>query len=54
MGALFYCLARAFVALPFTRHGSLVTTLVAHRHGPVVVLGGAGYIGWHSIDLLLR
>ena len=47
-------LARAFVALPFTRHGSLVSTLVAHRHGPVLVLGGAGYIGWHTIDLLLQ
>ena len=47
-------LARAFVALPFSRHGSLVTTLVAHRHGPVLVLGGAGYIGWHTVDLLLQ
>ncbi|TMA99487.1 MAG: NAD-dependent epimerase/dehydratase family protein [Deltaproteobacteria bacterium] len=47
-------LGRAFVALPFTRHASLVTTLVANRHGPVVVLGGAGYIGSHTVDLLLR
>jgi len=47
-------LARAFVALPFTRHGSLVTTLVTHRHGPVLVIGGAGYIGWHTVDLLLQ
>jgi len=47
-------LARAFVAFPFTRHGSLVTTLAAHRHGPVLVLGGAGYIGWHTVDLLLE
>lgn len=47
-------LARALVALPFTRRTSLVTTLVANRHGPVVVLGGAGYIGWHTVDLLLR
>ena len=47
-------LARALVALPFTRHASLVTTIVADRHGPVVVLGGAGYIGWHTVDLLLQ
>jgi nucleoside-diphosphate-sugar epimerase len=47
-------LARAFVALPFTRHAAAVTTLVAHRHGPVVVLGGAGYIGCHTVDLLLK
>ena len=47
-------LARAFVAFPFTRHGSLVTTLVAHRHGPVVVLGGAGYIGCETVGLLLH
>jgi nucleoside-diphosphate-sugar epimerase len=47
-------LARAFVALPFTRHASVVTTLVAHRHGPVVVFGGAGYIGCHTVELLLK
>jgi nucleoside-diphosphate-sugar epimerase len=46
-------LARALVAFPFARHGSLVTTLVSRRHGPVVVLGGAGYIGWHTVGLLL-
>jgi len=46
-------LGRLFVALPFSRHTSLVTTLVTHRHGPVLVLGGAGYIGWHTVDLLL-
>src|SRR5262245_51374526 len=47
-------LARALVALPFTRNTAVVTTLVAHRHGPVVVLGGAGYIGCHTVDLLLK
>ena len=29
-------LGRLFVALPFSRHASLVTTLVTHRHGPEV------------------
>ena len=45
--------ARSLVALPYSRHAR-VQTLVVNRHGPVVVVGGAGYIGSHTVDLLLR
>ena len=38
-------LARLLLALPFVKYPTLVTTLVLNRHGPVAVLGGAGYIG---------
>jgi nucleoside-diphosphate-sugar epimerase len=47
-------MARVLLGLPFSKHASLVTTLVVNRRGPVVVLGGAGYIGCHTIDLLLQ
>lgn len=45
-------MARVLLSLPYSRHREL-NTLVVHRHGPVVVLGGAGYIGSHTVDLLL-
>jgi GDP-mannose 4,6 dehydratase len=46
--------ARLLLGLPYSKHASLVTTLVVNRRGPVVVLGGAGYIGCHTVDLLLQ
>jgi nucleoside-diphosphate-sugar epimerase len=46
--------ARLLLGLPFTRHSGLVSRLVINRHGPVVLLGGAGYIGCHAVDLLLE
>jgi nucleoside-diphosphate-sugar epimerase len=47
-------IARLLLGLPFGKHSTLVTTLVVNRHGPVVVLGGAGYIGCHTVELLLQ
>jgi nucleoside-diphosphate-sugar epimerase len=47
-------LARLLLALPFAKYQTLVTTLVLNRHGPVAVLGGAGYIGCHAVELLLQ
>jgi nucleoside-diphosphate-sugar epimerase len=47
-------IARLLLGLPYSKHSALVTTLVVHPHGPVVVLGGAGYIGSHTVDLLLE
>jgi nucleoside-diphosphate-sugar epimerase len=31
-----------------------VSAIAQDRHGPIVVLGGAGYIGTHVVDLLLK
>lgn len=45
--------ARLLLSIPYSRHSTL-TTLVVNRHGPVVVVGGAGYIGSHAVDLLLQ
>jgi len=47
-------MARMLLGLQFSKHASLVSTLVVNRRGPVVVLGGAGYIGCHTVDLLLQ
>lgn len=46
-------LARLLLGLPYTRHQG-VKALALDRHGPVLVIGGAGYIGSHTVDLLLR
>ena len=46
-------LARALLNLPYTRHKNLRRVGVSHS-GPVLVIGGAGYIGSHAVDLLLR
>jgi nucleoside-diphosphate-sugar epimerase len=46
-------LARLLLDLPYGRHKRLITIAVNHR-GPVLVLGGGGYIGTHTVDLLLR
>ena len=46
-------LARLLLGLPYTRHTKLISIAVNHR-GPILVIGGAGYIGSHAVDLLLR
>ena len=45
-------IARFLLSLPYSRHRRLAT-LVVRRHGPVVVIGGAGYIGSQTVSLLL-
>lgn len=46
-------LARLLLGIPYSRHKKLISIAVNHR-GPVLVLGGAGYIGSHTVDLLLQ
>jgi nucleoside-diphosphate-sugar epimerase len=45
-------LARILLNLPYGKHRQLSAISVNHR-GPVVVLGGAGYIGSHVVEQLL-
>jgi nucleoside-diphosphate-sugar epimerase len=46
-------LARLLLGIHAHRHVSL-TKIVTNDRGPVLVVGGAGYIGSHTVDLLLR
>lgn len=46
-------LARLLLGLPHSRHKTLAS-LAVNRNGPVLVIGGAGYIGSHTVDLLLQ
>jgi nucleoside-diphosphate-sugar epimerase len=46
-------LARFFLGLPYSRHKNL-SFIASNRRGPVLVIGGAGYIGSPTVDLLLR
>jgi len=46
-------LARLLLGLPYGSHRRLISVAVNHR-GPVLVIGGAGYIGSHTVDLLLK
>jgi nucleoside-diphosphate-sugar epimerase len=46
-------LARFFLGLPYSRHKNL-STLAGNPHGPVLVIGGAGYIGSPTVELLLK
>ena len=46
-------LARVLLSLHADRHRAL-TRIVVDRRGPVLVIGGAGYIGSHTVDLLLK
>ena len=46
-------LARFFSGLPYSKHRDLVL-LAANQRGPVLVIGGAGYIGSATVDLLLK
>lgn len=45
-------LARLLLGLPYSRHKHIISIAVNHR-GPVLVIGGAGYIGSHTVELLL-
>jgi nucleoside-diphosphate-sugar epimerase len=45
--------ARVLLGLPHSRHGRL-GRLATNSRGPVLVVGGAGYIGSHTVDLLLK
>ena len=46
-------LARLLIGLPYSHHQTLKSIAVNHR-GPVLVIGGAGYIGSHTVELLLQ
>ena len=46
-------LARLLLNLPYGKHKTLASIAVNQR-GPVLVIGGAGYIGSHTVDLLLQ
>ena len=45
--------ARLVLSLPYSRRQQL-SSIVVNRHGPVVVIGGAGYIGSYTVHLLLQ
>jgi nucleoside-diphosphate-sugar epimerase len=45
--------ARILLGLPYSRRAPL-TALAATPHGPVLVIGGAGYIGSLAVEQLLR
>lgn len=45
--------ARLLLSLPYSKRRHL-SSLVVNRHGPVLIIGGAGYIGSSTVDLLLR
>lgn len=46
-------LARVLLNLPYSKHKNLAVTVIKQR-GPVLVIGGAGFIGSHVVDLLLE
>jgi nucleoside-diphosphate-sugar epimerase len=46
-------LARLLLGLPYSRHQKLISVAVNYR-GPVLIIGGAGYIGSHTVELLLQ
>jgi nucleoside-diphosphate-sugar epimerase len=45
--------ARLLLGLPYSRHAPL-NRLAVTRHGPVLVIGGAGYIGSLTVERLLE
>ena len=45
--------ARVLLGLPHSKHKNL-ERLAINRRGPVLVMGGAGYIGSHTVNLLLQ
>jgi nucleoside-diphosphate-sugar epimerase len=46
-------LPRLVLELPYTRNTKLISIAVSNR-GPTLVIGGAGYIGSHTVALLLQ
>ena len=46
-------LARLFLGLPYSKSQNILLKTVRQR-GPILVAGGAGYIGTHVVDLLLK
>jgi nucleoside-diphosphate-sugar epimerase len=46
-------IARLLLGLPYSRRAPLTTLAVTH-HGPVLVIGGAGYIGSLTVERLLE
>ena len=46
-------LPRLLLALSYT-HNPRLTSSAANHRGPVLIIGGAGYIGSHTVDLLLQ
>jgi nucleoside-diphosphate-sugar epimerase len=46
-------LARLLIGIHSDRHRT-IAAIVINRRGPVLVLGGAGYIGSHTVEQLLR
>ncbi len=46
-------LPRLLLALSYT-HNPRLTSIAANHRGPVLIIGGAGYIGSHTVDLLLQ
>ncbi|MEI7635786.1 MAG: NAD(P)-dependent oxidoreductase [Syntrophus sp. (in: bacteria)] len=46
-------LARLFLGLPYSKRQNILIKTIKQR-GPVLVVGGAGYIGTHLVDLLLK
>jgi len=46
-------LARLLLGLPYSTNTTL-RAIAVNQRGPVLVLGGAGYIGSHTVDLLLQ
>lgn len=46
-------LPRILLGLPYGRHKNIIKHVVNEK-GPVLVVGGAGYIGSHVVDLLLK
>jgi nucleoside-diphosphate-sugar epimerase len=54
-GALTYgplALARLLLSLPHSRH-KMLASIAVNQRGPVLIVGGAGYIGSHAVELLL-
>jgi nucleoside-diphosphate-sugar epimerase len=47
------CMARILLSLPYSKHKNIATIVVRQR-GPVLVVGGAGYIGTHTVEMLLE
>jgi nucleoside-diphosphate-sugar epimerase len=45
--------ARALVGIQY-EHRPRVSAIIRSQHGPIVVIGGAGYIGTHLVDQLLK